>query len=528
MLRGGTEAARSISQWFVEGGPRTVALLLGGAYGLLLTTWALSNPPGASPDEPAHFVKLVGISDGQVAGSREPWFQRSGISPGFLAFWDQTTRGYNIPANLVPDDPGCVAFHPAVSAGCLNVSVAGGLDTAHEQSYVGAYEPLDYMPGALLVHLAPDGRTGILLGRLGFVAINAVLLLLAALVLTTGTSTGVPLLGLMVAVTPMLLFMGSQIQPSGVEVSAAIAYVCALLALCRPDGWRRWFPWAVLGAAGIALATSRATGPIWVIAGLLIPAALVGPRASLRLVRSSGRRAAVGLGALVLGVMADISWWSYIGRPSSLRPLADARYLVLSSFDRLIPAYQEQVGVFGWLDTRLPGLVYLAWASLVVALVTMALLATTRRGRLVMAVSIGAVVVGGGVLYAALIVLLNEPVEYVQGRYIMALSVVVPLVAAELLAINYRRLWPQRPGGLAVSIGVTVAIAQLWAVYINARRYAVGVDGPLFFVGRSDWRPPLGWAVYLLAAVLAAAGIAVAGFIVARCAWGTAPTTAPS
>jgi hypothetical protein len=110
----------------------------------------------------------------------------------------------------------------------------------------------------------------------------------------------------------------------------------------------------------------------------------------------------------------------------------------------------------------------------------------------------------------------------------MALSVVVPLVAAELLTINYRRLWPQRPGGLAVGIGVSVAIAQLWAMYINARRYAVGVDGPLLFVGRSDWRPPLGWAVYLLAAVLAAAGIAVAGFIVARCAWATAPTTAPS
>jgi hypothetical protein len=53
---------------------------------------------------------------------------------------------------------------------------------------------------------------------------------------------------------------------------------------------------------------------------------------------------------------------------------------------------------------------------------------------------------------------------------------------------------------------------QVWAWWINARRYAVGSGGPFWFVDRAQWSPPLGWApwiaVLVCAAVVLSAGLA--------------------
>jgi hypothetical protein len=62
-------------------------------------------------------------------------------------------------------------------------------------------------------------------------------------------------------------------------------------------------------------------------------------------------------------------------------------------------------------------------------------------------------------------------------------------------------------------IGGLVAMLHVVALWFNARRYAVGTDGPALFVGHSAWVPPGGWEPWLLTG---AAGALLLGVVVVR------------
>jgi hypothetical protein len=55
---------------------------------------------------------------------------------------------------------------------------------------------------------------------------------------------------------------------------------------------------------------------------------------------------------------------------------------------------------------------------------------------------------------------------------------------------------------------LAVAVMQLAAWYVNAKRYAVGGSGVSWFLGSASWSPPGDWWTWLAAAVLAGACIA--------------------
>jgi hypothetical protein len=62
---------------------------------------------------------------------------------------------------------------------------------------------------------------------------------------------------------------------------------------------------------------------------------------------------------------------------------------------------------------------------------------------------------------------------------------------------------------LVAGVAIVVAAGQFAAWYWNAERSAVGTDGPLVFLGRAGWTPPLGWGPWLVAVV--AGSLALAG-----------------
>ena len=43
-------------------------MLLAAALGLLLAAWVFANPPGAAPDERAHYVRALGAGHLELAG----------------------------------------------------------------------------------------------------------------------------------------------------------------------------------------------------------------------------------------------------------------------------------------------------------------------------------------------------------------------------------------------------------------------------------------------------------------------------
>jgi hypothetical protein len=89
-----------------------------------------------------------------------------------------------------------------------------------------------------------------------------------------------------------------------------------------------------------------------------------------------------------------------------------------------------------------------------------------------------------------------------QGRWTLPLDMALPLVAAALIDHRGETLgaWPRRlcTGGI-----VAIGLVHVLALWTAARRYAVGVNGDAWFLGSSQWRPPLGWAPWIIATLVA-------------------------
>src|SRR5262249_13627434 len=91
-----------------------------------------------------------------------------------------------------------------------------------------------------------------------------------------------------------------------------------------------------------------------------------------------------------------------------------------------------------------------------------------------------------------------------QGRYVLAPVVLVALLSG--FVVHQAGLRPRLD---APVVGLAAAGLQFAAFWVNARRYAVGRNGPLDFVGVAQWSPPGGWLIWLVVAGLGAALIAL-------------------
>ena len=77
--------------------------------------------------------------------------------------------------------------------------------------------------------------------------------------------------GAAAAVTPMVLFLASAVNPNGLEVASGFAFLSALLLLVGPEPMPRRWPWlVVVGVAGVLLAQARGISPLWMSVIVLI------------------------------------------------------------------------------------------------------------------------------------------------------------------------------------------------------------------------------------------------------------------
>ena len=78
--------------------------------------------------------------------------------------------------------------------------------------------------------------------------------------------------------------------------------------------------------------------------------------------------------------------------------------------------------------------------------------------------------------------------------------------AGEILVRRYDRLRALDARQVFVPFVLIAGFVQLVAWWTNARRFAVGIRGPRWFVPSAEWSPPFGWWPWLL---LALAGVGV-------------------
>lgn len=493
------------------------------AFVLLLAAWVGANAPGNGPDEPANYVKAIGTGTGHPLGSEgrleEPAFGTGEAIARRVEWIDLNSRVFEIPAGLTPERFNCFneAFSITSPATCTE-QVRQTTSEAAWPSYVGTYPPyLFAVPGVIMSHM-PGALAALYAGRFVLGILTALML---AVLVRASWSPGVgslSLIGPVLAVSPMLLFLGTVIGANGAEVAGATAFFSVILRSARPDP-PQWL-WAA-GAASVALTVlARPTGLLWLAVGIGLATVLHGLRATLQAaVHGRGRR---WTAPTVVPVAAAVIW-DRLEQPHPALDLALVRDSLSSVPADVRRIATEWIGAFGWASLRMTPWAYRIWGVLLAGLIVAAvLLGRTLRERLLAPAS---VVVA--VLLVALVDLFVFRQTYfpVYGRYTLPLGVLVPLVAGHVVTLRSlepspgargvdgrRRLDRAQLRRVAPRVAFPLAaLVQLCGLWTSARRAAVSVDGPAWFIGRSAFAPPGGWAPWLAFAVLGTAALAVSG-----------------
>lgn len=391
------------------------------------------------------------------------------------AWTNQATRAVRVPAGLSPGGPApCMSGESSASARCLD-DVPRNAAPVIEVTPVGTYQPLPYLLPAAVVRAADTASAADRLGRLATLVVWLALLGAAAWLLADALG------GLLLAITPQVIFVGTSLTGSSLEIAASIAFFAALLRLPRRGAW------IVAAVAGATLALSRSPGPVWVVLDIALWAALAGRATLVELWRAHRRPVVLTLAALAAAIGLNRFWEARYGPhvDTSLLPSFES---LKAGRRQLTDVLDELVGSFGYLDTSLAWPAAAAWGLLLAGLVVAALRAGRARERWVLLLVLAVVLVAPMYLFAAVT---RHTGFGLQGRHVLPLAVVLPLVAAEILR--------RRATAFALAaLGVAVAAIQLLAWWTNARRYAVGDDGSWWFFADAQWSPPGGWSLWAL------------------------------
>jgi hypothetical protein len=488
---------------------RPAAALLVAALALLLAAWVFGNPPGAAPDERAHYVRALGAGSLELEGAifeptpeqTEAFFeQRDGPElPGAgvaTVLWAaEQTRTFELPAELSVFAFGCNDQEPATSAACVERPT--GDRSTRLPTYTGTYPPWSYIVPGRAMRLASTPNAALRAGRLTSALICLALLAAAVALTAAGAEARLALAALGLALTPMAVYCATVLNASGPEIAGSLCFLAAGFRLMRPGAGPA--AWAALAAGGAALALSRSLGPVLLV---VLGATLLVLAPS----RARPRGPALAAGAVLAAAFALAAYWDLAKSPHAVEGGPSYRDALAQTFHDLDDIARHAVGNFGALDTPLPGWLYVAWAVAILVLLGLAAVRGVARERAGLALCLA---VAGGITVAVSVFQLRTGYG-AQGRHVLPVLVLVPLWAGEVLR--------RHPAGLA---WLPPAVAVLWATgqgvawLANARRGAVGTDGSWWFAGAAEWSPPGGWWPWA-AMALAGAALALAAGVVRR------------
>ncbi len=489
-------------------------------FALLGVVWALARPYGASVDEEAHYVRALGVSTGDLIGEPDTW-RYNPLTPAQQRTIDAATRRVDLPprvaARHLPSGESlitCFAVRTTDSASCIGPPTGRVVD----RTYVGIYPPVPYVVPGLAARPADGPGGGLLLARLASGIVCTVVLALCLLGVHDRAAPGLSLLGVIVALSPTVLYFSWSMNANGLEMVAGIAFVALCLRLVREAPAPGWL-WSVTALVGFLLGTSRPLAFVWVFFGVWVAVLLHGPSSVVRAARRGGRPAALMIAVLAATVLAVVVW-NFLVNARTPGGVAAWSELVKPGLRQVLEGFlPEQIAVSGWGETVLPERLYLVWKVVFVGLGAVAFAVGTWRQRLAPFVLL--------VTYLAGVVLLTRVTQAggfpMGGRYFQPIFTAFPLVWGEVILANRHRLagW-LRPGLVAVCAAV-VAVVNGAALLANGRRYSVGTDGAWsYLVDGGLWAPPGGWLPWV---VLTVTGMVV--LVVAFVAYGEGTTRRP-
>ncbi len=493
-----------------------------GVASVLCLSWAVATPLFAAPDEPAHVVRAASIARGTILGHKVQ--EATAAERG--AFRPIDFRGaYRV---RLPEiyrsaySAGCFAFQADVTANCAYFR--GSNRTADVLTTAGSQPPAYYAVVGLLARPLPDGARTIYLMRFINAVMFAALLASAIASLERTVNPVLASAGVAVAITPMVLFLGGVVNPSGIEIAAALCVWTTGAVLAREAAGRIDGRLAIrLTIAASAVALARPLGPFWLALAAVALLAIAARGARARLLRSRP----IQIGALVVAIcaVAQVAWVASVGTLNTTTTNTvgiDLPWINLTrgSIGLSFSRFQQMIGVFGWLDTSVPGFTLFIWIFALGTVLTLAVM--LGRARLT------TVAIVLGVLTILVPIALEVPNVHAagyfwQGRYTLPLAVGVPVLAG--LSAASTRQQGLRIGAFLTLLGSALAVGQVLAFVQALRRYMVGVHGGLLFWRHGLWSPPIPASV--LTVVFTAAYLAfIFWLFTLRSATGTVPTDA--
>jgi len=468
-------------------------------FAMLAGSWSLASPLFSAPDEPAHVINAAAVVRGQLLPPHDGGVSQVRVPAVYAS-------AYAVPA--------CFAFKATVPADCAP-GLTGSTTDVVVGTTAGRYPPLYYAVVGLPTLVAPP-KQAVYLMRLISILLCAGFLAGALSAAASARRPRLLVLGVAVAVTPMVLFLAGAVNPNSLEIAAAVClWVCGLVLVGRPPAAAVPGLVSGLGASACVLVLTRALSPVWLACIGAVVLLLAGWSQLVELWRRPDVRRCVV--AIVATSVVAMLWIYYAGtnavdtttRPYPLAGPAGLR----ASLNNTDWSLHQMVGIFGWLDAPAAPLSYYFWFFAIGLLLLLALAAASPRSRLAL--------IGLCAACVLLPVALESRVApYLglvwQARYTMPIAVGVPVLAAYA---GTQLLQPARGEfgrppvdallpRLSATVVTVLAIAHVAAFLSALRRYTVGAGlTHKLDLFSGPWQPPL-----TAAGVSALFGLAVLGY----------------
>jgi hypothetical protein len=462
--------------------------------GTMICAWSFATPIGGAPDEPDHLAQAVAVVRGQFD---EPTHQSilGQLATVRVPGWAGDNR---IPCFVLAD----LFTHP-VQTGVATACPDHFADTTKTVSVATQYSnvpPLYYLVAGI-PSLFLSGESAVYAMRLTAGLLNAGLVALGISLLIRYHPRRTPLVGVLIALSPMVLFLMAVLNSSGLEISSGFATWCGALCVAEHP---KLPPGLAIGTAvaTVVLVLTRSTSPLDAAIIAVTVAFLIGWRGLRQMLHS---HLALLWVPVVVAVIVAAGFLLIVGLPPLVGVAPRHPASLLSNMWTTLrltgPRLLQCIGDFGWLDTPVPIWVMVVWTTCVAGLTAFALAisAPCRRAIPVLALLVVAMTL------AVESPKMNSAGPWWQGRYWLPLLVGFPLVASTLQlrgrADGHRRSGWVGPAAV-LGLGSVLLAAQIASFAHALTRYEIGLGVPAG--SPTVWSPPGGSDLVMVAFVIGA------------------------
>ncbi|MGU3358450.1 DUF2142 domain-containing protein [Microbacterium sp. M4A5_1d] len=465
-------------------------VLLALAVLMVLGTGAVFLPIASGADEAAHYIYASAAVRGQ-AGLLEPMVpERIANTHRFAA---------------------CIAFHPEITASCQGPLRLDSNSDIRSQTNAGLYNPVFYLWVGLGSLIIPT-EYGMYLSRMLAATVTSTFLAWGLSLLRRGATTGWPLVGAALVLTPMTLYVGMVVNPSAWEIATIFCVAVAAYQLFATRSQaRRWTEQhTLLLLSGSLLIVTRGLSPLFLLLAATAVVTAVGWEEAFRHLRD--RSTQIVLIALIATAVWSVVWVAghgtyYVGveRPDTLAEGIEGISVFYASYYEQL---NQMYGDLGWLDLPSPHILSLVWLMFIGAYVVVAFAVARRRGKVALLIAFASATVVPGVLAG----LQWSGIGW-QGRYslplVATLLIVTGVVADRGLRGRGDQIGPRLVHTLRLLAVGVFAVGTVVMTVQTAHRYSVGASEP--WLATPSWLPPIpGW---MLIVVLGVGLVAITTFL---------------